>query len=149
MHRKNLSKAFVRDLVKSGIHFRWFAPIFKGKKFYLGRRLHHKVVVTDLYHSMVAGLNISDRYNDTIKGQAWLDWALFVRRTNRRRACRTCIRRYKAKLPHSINETPTGVHLKGLVKNCLVRARSNDWIGRKKEISNSYLEMFKNRSMIS
>ncbi len=143
---KNLSKAFIKDITRSGIHFRWFAPIFKGKKFYLGRRLHHKVVVTDSFHCMVAGLNISDRYNDTSKGPAWLDWALFAEGPIGEVLARTCILRYKARLSSEVIDKPRRISLNGLVKDCSVRARSNDWIGRKKEISISYLEMFKSAS---
>jgi cardiolipin synthase A/B len=139
---KNLSKAYIKDLTSSGIHFKWFAPILKGKKFYLGRRLHHKVVVTDSYYCLVAGLNISDRYNDTPKGPAWLDWALYAEGSIGEVLATTCIRRYKARLLPTLNDKPKSLSMVGLVKNCAVRARSNDWIGRKKEISQSYLEMF-------
>ena len=35
------------DLKRSGINFRFFAPLFSAYTFYLGRRLHQKVVVAD------------------------------------------------------------------------------------------------------
>jgi len=140
---KNLSGSFVADLKKSGIHFKWFAPLFKGQKFYLGRRLHHKVVVIDSFQCLVAGLNISDRYNDTEKGPAWLDWALFVEGNIGEVLARVCTRRYKSRIQRELQLKPKHLPLQGMVKDCMVRARTNDWIGRKWQISKSYLEMFR------
>ncbi len=140
---KDLSSSFINDLTLTGIHFKWFAPLFKGKKFYLGRRLHHKVVVTDSYHSLVAGLNISDRYNDTEKGIAWLDWALFAEGPIAGVLASTCVRRYNARVHATLNDKPTPIGVEGLVNACAVRARANDWIGRKREITKTYLEIFR------
>ncbi len=117
--------------------------MFKGKKFYLGRRLHHKVVVIDSFQCLVAGLNISDRYNDTDKGPAWLDWALYVEGNIGELLVRICTRRYQGRFTHPLLSRPKPLSLDGIVKDCLVRARTNDWIGRKWQISRTYLEMFK------
>jgi len=75
---KDLSKEFILDLKGAGVNVRMFEPLLKSGKFYFGRRLHHKVIVVDVFHCLVAGLNISDRYNDTSENRAWLDWALFA-----------------------------------------------------------------------
>src|SRR6185503_5855367 len=40
-----MSSSFINRLQNAGIHFKFFEPLFKSKHFYLGRRLHHKVVV--------------------------------------------------------------------------------------------------------
>src|SRR5262245_57646339 len=61
---QKLSRRFIKRLTDAGIFFRKFRPAFKSRKFYVGRRLHHKVVVVDAHRSMVGGVNISDRYND-------------------------------------------------------------------------------------
>src|SRR6478609_3181785 len=74
---KSLSENFRIRLKDAGVLFRWFKPIFKTNDFYFGRRLHHKVLVVDSYYSLVGGINISDKYNDTDDDPAWLDWALY------------------------------------------------------------------------
>ncbi len=63
------SDAWIREFLESGIYFRYFEPLFSGKKFYFGRRLHHKVVVCDERFSLVGGINISDRYHGTRSGR--------------------------------------------------------------------------------
>lgn len=141
---KNLSGEFIDMLLNAGINFRRFEPIFKSKKFYFGRRLHHKVVVTDVFHGLVGGLNISDRYNDTPASVAWLDWALYAEGTVAESLARVCIRRFKSRIPireTSIDDTP--LRISGVEKDSDVRVRINDWVDRKREITRSYLEMLK------
>ena len=141
---KNLSTNFIDNLTGAGINFRRFEPILKSKNFYFGRRLHLKVIVTDVSYGLVGGLNISDRYNDTTEAIAWLDWALFVRGEVADSLARVSLRRFKAGLrvaPIAIESTP--FLLTGAEHDCPVRVRINDWVSRKREISLSYLEMFK------
>ena len=68
----------VSNIKKNGIHFRWFKPLWKGRNFYLGRRMHHKIFVADALHSLVGGINISNHYNDLPEKPAWLDWAVYT-----------------------------------------------------------------------
>src|SRR5579862_3089488 len=42
---QHLHKDIIAGWKAAGIRFRWFWQLFKSKKFYLGRRMHHKVVV--------------------------------------------------------------------------------------------------------
>ena len=76
---RSLSDRFIQRLVSAGIHFRFFEPVWKSRSFYFGRRLHHKVLVTDAHTALVGGVNISDRYNDLPDDPAWLDWAIHVK----------------------------------------------------------------------
>jgi cardiolipin synthase len=141
---KNLSKEFIQDLKGTGVNFRMFEPLLKSRKFYFGRRLHHKVMVVDVFHCLVAGLNISDRYNDSAENKAWLDWALFAEGDVSEALARVCIRRYKERTPISASGAgTTPIKLADVQKNCNVRVRINDWVDRKREISNSYMEMFR------
>src|SRR6187549_556649 len=55
-----LSSDFIQEFKDAGIHFRWFTSFLKNRKFYIGRRLHHKVIVIDSNKSFVCGLNISN-----------------------------------------------------------------------------------------
>src|ERR1700743_102789 len=75
---QHLPHEIIREWKTAGINFRWFFPLFKSRHFYLGRRLHHKVVVIDAAQGMAGGVNISDRYNDIGGQKAWLDRALLV-----------------------------------------------------------------------
>lgn len=139
---RSLSNAIIDDMRKAGIHFRWFEPLFKGTNFFVGRRMHHKVVVADGLYSLVGGMNISNRYNDMPDEPAWLDWAAYVigeastelynrctqmwlRRTSRTRSP-------AIKIPAPLSEN----------NNCYVRVRINDWMRNKNQISRSYVEMF-------
>ena len=141
---KNLSGEFIQDLNDAGVNVRRFEPLLRSKNFYFGRRLHHKVVVVDSFHCLVGGLNISDRYNDTPENEAWLDWALFAEGEVGEMLARICIRRYKARIPITAGDVATiPIKVADTQKNCSVRVRINDWVNRKREISNSYLEMFR------
>jgi cardiolipin synthase len=121
----------------SGIFIRKFQAFLKTKKFYLGRRLHHKVVVVDAYKCTVGGINISNRYNDTDESPAWLDWALYVEGEvgpALEDICKTRLRlRYKT--DHDVPKTRF---------QCNVRISVNDWVRRKRQIYASYLEMIRN-----
>ncbi len=142
---QNLSKEFIQQLKNSGVHFRWFEPVFRSRYFYFGRRLHHKLVVTDAVHSLVSGVNISNRYNDMPGKKAWLDWALYSEGEVSAELYSLCVDFW--------NKSGWGKKKKHLLKaeaavnlntdECLVRVRRNDWVRRKNQISRSYLEMFK------
>ena len=140
---QHLSHAFISRLKAAGIHFSFFQPLLKSRYFYFGRRLHHKIVVADSHVCMVAGINISNRYNDIGNTKAWLDWAVYgegevavqlndvcVKVWNRsalRKKCKATANPFKNELP---------------AEECLVRIRRNDWVYKKTEISKTYREIF-------
>lgn len=141
---RDISKACIKNLKSAGIHFRWFNPIFKSRYFYFGRRLHHKVIVADAFTGLVSGINISDRYND-LNEPAWLDWALFVQGEVSLQLNKICAdiwnksmwgKRFRTRfiLPREL-PVPTDI--------CMVRARVNDWVRGKKQISKTYTDMLK------
>lgn len=136
---QHLSNALIEKLTLAGIQFRFFNPLLKSKYFYLGRRMHHKIVVVDGSKALVGGINISDNYNDTIESSAWLDWALYVegevaaklekvcedlRKFEILEITRSRIRRKRSPLP----DQPIDI-------------RVNDWVRGRKEITASYLKM--------
>jgi cardiolipin synthase len=140
---KNLSKSFLTSLADAGVNFRMFQPIFKSRKFYVGRRLHHKVIVVDEFYSLVGGLNISDRYNDTPDGKAWLDWAILAEGQISEQLAKVCVRRYKMRVKlMNEHQRPVG-DLALMTKESPARIRINDWIARRHEITRTYLDMFK------
>jgi cardiolipin synthase len=44
---QKLPRSFIHEAEQSGIHFRFFEPLFKSRNSYFGRRMHHKVIVAD------------------------------------------------------------------------------------------------------
>jgi cardiolipin synthase len=134
----------VESFREAGIQFNWFHPLWKSKKFYFGRRLHHKVIVVDSQKVLVGGLNISDRYNDTDTRAAWLDWAIFAEGDIATAVQRICQRRSKITL--NKNMVPSGEYVvfeHSDLQPCKVRVRVNDWVNRKMQVTDSYLEMFR------
>lgn len=140
---KSLSAAFIKELKDSGIRFRWFTSFLKNRKFYLGRRLHHKVIVIDSTKSLVCGLNISDRYNDTVENAAWLDWAIYAEGEVSLKLEEVCKKRIKN---YSINNLKNNFAKIAGQDKCAVKICVNDWLGRKSEITKSYLEMLRDAS---
>ena len=134
---QHLSAAAIARLIDSGIFVRKFKTFFKTRRFYLGRRLHHKIVVVDSFKSTVGGINISNRYNDTVEGPAWLDWALYVEGDVGEALEDICKSRLRLKY-RSESKVPS---VKG---NCSVRISVNDWVRRKHQIYSSYLDMIAN-----
>ena len=130
-----LSSDFVQELKDSGIHFRWFKSYIRNRRFYVGRRLHHKVVVVDSFKSFVCGLNVSDRYNDTTESIAWLDWALYAEGTVSSKLEQVCKRRIK---DYSASKVPAH---EAVEDRCAVRVCVNDWVSRKSDITKSYIQL--------
>jgi cardiolipin synthase len=140
-----LSRQFVDDVKASGIHFRFFEPLWKSKSFYFGRRLHHKLVVADTRFALVGGLNISNRYNDMPGQPSWLDFAIHVEGEMAKQLCILAWKTWNG-FPSHMNVTPC--EKKEIVfddipqnEQSRVRMRRNDWVRRKKQISSSYTRM--------
>jgi cardiolipin synthase len=131
-----LSADFIQKFIDAGIHFRWFTTFLKNKKFYIGRRLHHKVIVIDSTKSFVCGLNISNRYNEVDGKAAWLDWAAYTEGVTSLQLEQICKKRIRDHSPGKINyeEHATGKN-EYAVNVCV-----NDWVSRKSQITTSYLK---------
>jgi cardiolipin synthase len=144
---QRMSKKFIHSLRAAGVNFRFFEPLFKGKYFYFGRRLHHKVAVVDTRYALAGGINISDRYNDMPSKPAWLDFALYAEGEIARELCVLCWKTWKG-YPPRMGITPCETQdIKWNInpgEASLVRMRRNDWVRRKNQISRSYLEILKN-----
>jgi cardiolipin synthase len=143
---KKLTLPFIQDLKEAGIKFRWFTSFLKNRKFYLGRRLHHKVIVVDGTKSLVCGLNISDRYNDTVGNTAWLDWAIYTEGEASLELEQICKKRIKDNASRSIIALNPASELLSKKNSCSVKIGVNDWVSQKSDITRSYLEMLKNAS---
>ena len=71
-----LPDSFVQDLTHHGILIRFFSPIFSLNNFYLGRRMHHKVLVSDGKMALIGGINIANKYHGNLESEPWLDYAV-------------------------------------------------------------------------
>ena len=137
---QKLSDAFVKKLQAGGVNFRYFMPLLYSRYYYLGRRMHHKIIVADATTVMVGGVNISNRYNDMPDAPAWLDWAVIAKGPVAASINKLCERMWNktvfaAKcIPHIGSSNTVG--------SILVRMRRNDWVFRKTDITNTYLELF-------
>jgi len=143
---QDLSKQMIKEWKEAGIRFRWFWPLFKSRKFYLGRRMHHKVVVVDAIYGLAGGVNISDRYNDIGGQKAWLDRALFVEGQAALKLHIICRDMWtKAYYKKDGGRKEKFAWLPGITpaEECMVRVRRNDWVQGKNEISRSYVAMFR------
>jgi len=137
---RDLSKSFITNLKDVGIEFKMFDPLLKSKYFYLGRRLHHKVVTIDSKFSLVGGINISNRYNDLPGQPAWFDWAIYEEGKISEVLARICQNRLQ---PMSIKRLvrPRNTAIKS--ENGSVKVNVNDWVRGKREITKSYIDMFR------
>jgi cardiolipin synthase len=142
---QHLSRHMIDEWKAAGIHFRWFWPLVKSKHFYLGRRMHHKVIVVDAARGMAGGVNISDRYNDIGGRKAWLDRALLVEGQAALKLHVVCQDMWKKAYWKAAPKKENFTHLPAYIPEdeCMVRVRRNDWVMGRNEISRSYVEMFR------
>jgi len=139
---QQLSAQFISRLKEAGVHFGFFEPFFRSGTFYIGRRLHHKIIVADGAVCMAAGINISNRYNDLGKNKAWLDWAIHATGEVARGIDNVCVKRWNASITRK-KCLATANPVQALpVEECMVRIRQNDWVFSKTQITKSYHEIF-------
>jgi cardiolipin synthase A/B len=128
-----------KELTGSGINIRFFAPFFSTNTFYLGRRLHHKVIVSDNMVALIGGINIADKYQGSQTQLPWLDYAVEIRGTVCERIQEFCYNIYHKK---SFRKTIIQRNIdSGTIP---VRIAVNDWVNQKTEISNGYLHAIAN-----
>jgi cardiolipin synthase A/B len=131
-----------QQLVNAGIIFKRFEPFVASGKFYVGRRMHHKILVVDENWAMVGGMNIANRYKGTADSPPWIDYAIIVKGPVCRElalACSQILERQfkpaKPKLPKIFTQR------KNIDPNKVwVRIQKNDWLRNKREITKSYLK---------
>ncbi len=135
------------DLRQCGIHFRLFSPLFSSENIFIGRRLHHKIVVADRNVGLTGGINIADKYNINVEENAWLDYAVLIQGNVCEYLHVLCERIYKKKQgPGPLALWERRLRITGNNQNNrFVRFRRNDWIRGRNEIHHSYLEAI-NRS---
>ena len=142
---RQLSDGFIEMLKNAGVHFAYFKPVFSTHDFYIGRRLHHKIIVVDAQKCMVAGINISNRYNDMPDHPAWMDWAIWTEGESAKQLTEICIFVWNKSVHNDfIVDNPIQHTTSQVKENCAVKIMRNDWIHRNTEITKKYLEQFGN-----
>lgn len=142
---QHLSDVFIQQLKAAGVHFRFFMPLLKSNAFYIGRRLHHKVVVADGNYSLVAGINISNRYNDIGRDRAWLDWAVYTEGEAAKKLDEVCIKTWnKSFFRKKCIAVNNPLHFPLPGESCEVRVSVNDWVFTRTDITQTYQQLFKN-----
>jgi cardiolipin synthase len=143
---RHLNPALIKSLTDEGIHFKFFNPLFKSDNFYFGRRMHQKVTVVDATTALVAGMNITNRYNDFEGVPGWLDFGLWVEGDAAKELCLLCWKTWY-NYPSAMQEVKCesnyinpNLYEKDLAE---VSVRRNDWVRRKNEISSTYINMFR------
>ena len=144
---QSVPDSFIHQLKESGVNFRFFEPLFRGRLFYFGRRMHHKIVVADSRVAMVGGVNISNRYNDVGGQPAWLDFAIHVEGDIAKELCLLCRETWKGfhNVPELSCEKQVNFNFKE-DETSAVRIRRNDWVRRKNQVSKTYINMLNNAS---
>lgn len=146
-----ISSDLVARLARAGGHFRAFEPLFSSRRWYFGRRMHHKVLVTDHRHALVSGRNVAVRYDDLDGMPGWLDMALEVEGDAAVELDHLCSRVWNGFTrnggrEHIVaakpKEVPRNGHHIPQEERCAVRVRYNDWLRRHARISASYRELF-------
>lgn len=141
----SLSYDLIREMREAGIRLRFFEPLFKSKRFYFGRRMHHKILVCDGTKALVGGMNISDRYNDLPGRPAWLDWAVMIEGEAALELNKVCNQLFvKKENEYLYPEKKDEEAIIANKINCPVRIRRNDWVKNLNQISASYMEMLRN-----
>ena len=129
----SLPDSFVQNLVQHGILLRFFSPLFSLNNFYIGRRMHHKIVVADEKIALIGGINIADKYHGTPTSEPWLDYAVQLNCPAAENLHKLCSDYFLKK--GSTKKIPPVLHSAG---SALVGILQNDWLQRKTEVCDAY-----------
>lgn len=132
-----LPDVFFEDLIHKGIHIRLFSPWYSRNNFYIGRRLHHKVVVVDGKIAIIGGINIANKYRGSSTEQPWLDYAVQIEGTS---------------IAEPLGQLCKNIHLKKSRNKRIpiqshfykdngasVKILRNDWLKKRNEIHKAYI----------
>lgn len=136
----SLSNEVINDLTNHGVQFRYFSPLFSTNNFYLGRRLHHKIVVADAKVALVGGINIANKYRGDSKNIPWLDYAIQVEDEIAQSLQELCKNSFLQKRKFRNVKIPYAFKYDNHESLRILR---NDWLKRKNEIGRSYLQAIK------
>ncbi len=127
-------------LEAAGVVFKRFEPFISSGRYYLGRRMHHKIVVIDERIAVVGGMNFANRYRGTEQQHPWLDYAVVVTGPvckDLTQVCKKILeRQFTPTVPKWPRIFPRGNSID--TSGVWVRTRKNDWLRSRAEITLSY-----------
>ncbi len=134
-----MSREGLHTIEKSGIKFRKFSPLFVNHRIRFGRRLHHKILLSDESEALIGGINVEDKYHLTGNKTPWLDFAVYLTGPVCQYISYICEHTWQGKFynarmrrrykHHQVTNEKAGI---------AVRIRQNDWALRKEGVSRSY-----------
>jgi cardiolipin synthase len=131
-------KEVIKELTNLGINIRFFSPFFSANSLYIGRRLHHKIVVADSKTALIGGINIADKYRGTAIAAPWLDYAVELNdekiAIGLQELCRDI---YSKKRIIRRKEIKSVI---GTSEELTISVLQNDWLKRKNQIYNAYIK---------
>jgi cardiolipin synthase len=137
----SLPEELIQDLEECGINIRFFAPLFSTNFLYIGRRLHHKVIVADAKIALIGGINIADKYCGTPTEIPWLDFAVQITDEKKGQLLqKICTNIYFKK--ERLKKKTFDKVLVSQEENAL-EILQNDWLKKKNEISDAYIKSFR------
>ena len=127
----SFSSNIVKELRYYGVNVRFFSPLFSLNSFYIGRRLHQKVVVSDGKKVLIGGINIADKYHGTSFETPWLDYAIEMESNVAKPVQQICRNFYFKKRKVRKSKIETSLFDKEPIT---IRILQNDWLNRKNEV---------------
>lgn len=126
----------INELSKIGIELRIFSPFFSANSLYIGRRLHHKIIVSDAKTALIGGINIADKYHGTATEIPWLDYAVEINDENIAKPLQELCGDMYFKNRIIRRKKIASIFDKGEVNS--ISVLQNDWLKRKNEIFKAY-----------
>lgn len=126
----------IENLSKVGIEIRIFSPFLSANSLYIGRRLHHKIIVSDAKKALIGGINIADKYHGTEKTPPWLDYAVEINDENIAKSLQELCRDMYFKNRIIRRKKIISLYEKANINS--ISALQNDWLKRKNEIFKAY-----------
>ena len=137
----SFSSNIVKELRYYGVNVRFFSPMFSLNSFYIGRRLHQKVVVSDGKKVLIGGINIADKYHGTSFETPWLDYAIEMESNVAKPVQQICRNFYFKKRKVRKSKIETSLFDKEPIT---IRILQNDWLNRKNEVQKEYVRAIGN-----
>lgn len=141
---QSLPHDFVERIRNAGVYFSFFEPIIRSKKFYVGRRMHHKIVAVDYTFALIGGINIADRYNKIPNMPSWMNIDLYIKGHSATELSNICAEVWNKNTRRVRISKNKHVDCNFLPeeKKSPIRVRRNDWVMRRYDVSRSYKELF-------
>nr|WP_315207944.1 phospholipase D-like domain-containing protein [uncultured Flavobacterium sp.] len=131
----------IKEMRQSGINIRFFAPLFSTYTFYLGRRLHRKVIVADAKVVLIGGMNIADKYCGSPTEAPWLDYAVQLKGAIAEPLQKLCTDIYFKKRHFQNKKIKSSFPFE---EDGMVRILQNDWLKGENEICDGYIKSIRN-----